>query len=331
MRRFQRHYLAPLLLGWTCLAQKECYEYHTGNTTGDFITEPLKVGKVTPIRWKDTGKIAHEYAFQVGIGDEMRKKLLDFCNYKGITEMLEHVTAGGNGLEPSGEFKVFVEDDSYVLQRPSYNWNSDLHWLTIYDDELHDEWMEALSAVGFDEVLKGIGESLGLDGLFAFSSTFVAASIGGKGFLHDDVANTDGKTYNIIIPLLSTANETQPQFLDIQDSTRTVEGSNELMVGRYEYQPDVAVLVGDSVKHATSALDYRENNGFRMAATILVTDANSDNIDRVADNESGHYAAIDAGWILENAGSHWKAGDPSKTLPKPRENHFLANKATSSS
>lgn len=96
--------------------------------------------------------------------------------------------------------------------------------------------------------------------------------------MHYDVMETGAKAYNVIIPLI-LANETGPE-LDLQ-SNHLVDDEGELISGRYRYEYNVASMMGDDAYHATSAVDYRMNKSFRMAATVYIADINAENADAV--------------------------------------------------
>ena len=124
---------------------------------------------------------------------------------------------------------------------------------------------------------------------------------------------TQGKTYNIIIPLL-LVNETGPE-LDIQDA-ETEE------VGRYRYEPNVAIMQGDNAVHATSAVDYMDD--FRLALSVYISDINEDNLHETADALTNKYPPKrDMNLFRSWAGIHWNPNDPSKKLPKPTPDHIL--------
>ena len=184
------------------------------NPLGDFIASPLAPGHMAPIRWKGSADIVTPWAFRIGLPSRVRKVLLNYCNKMGITDILRHVTVDGNGLLPGMSTHMELEGDDWYLQRPDGYWRSNLHWFSPGAGPAHEHYLQALSVAGFDTVLQGIGEYLGMDGLVAFHVTFIAGSYSNLGFMHNDVFDTGGKVYNIIIPLL-LANETGPE-LDLQ-------------------------------------------------------------------------------------------------------------------
>lgn len=132
------------------------------------------------------------------------------------------------------------------------------------------------------------------------------------------VEQTQGKVFNIIIPLLS-AKETGPE-LDIQD----YETGD---VGRYRYEPNVAIMQGDDATHATSAIDYM--NEFRLALSVYVADMNEDNVESIADAVTQLYPPRDPDLFLSWAGMHWDPNDPAKKLPPPGPDHILLRECSS--
>jgi len=130
--------------------------------------------------------------------------------------------------------------------RPSTEWASNLHWLSPSANPAHEDYLQTLSLAGFDEVLKSVGEYMHMDGLVAFHVTFIAVSYSTKGFMHRDVANTQNKTFNVIMPLMLCSDERTPPQLDVLDH-RAERDDDVEFVGRYRYEYDVAAMMGDDV------------------------------------------------------------------------------------
>jgi SET domain len=290
---------------------------------GDFIASPLAPGHLAPIRWAGTAEVVTPWAFRIGLPSRVRKVLLHYCDKMGITDILRHVTIEGNGLEPGTESHMDLEGDDWYLQRPESHWRSNLHWFSPGAAAAHEHYLQALSVAGFDEVLNGIGEYLGMDGLVAFHVTFIAVSFSNKGFLHHDVFGTGAKVYNIIVPLL-LANETGPE-LDLQSWTPGLPPANQdYREGRYRYEYEVASLMGDDAIHATSACDYRRNREMRLAATVYVADVNDLNADSIMRHYTQAYPPNNDIDLLKSwKGRHWKRGDRTRKLPKPSTEHIL--------
>ena len=292
---------------------------------GDFIASPLSTGHMAPIRWAKSAEVVTPWAFRVGLHSRVRTVLLDYCNRMGITDILRHVTLEGNGIEAGTETHMDVQGDDWYLQRPDSNWRSNLHWFSPGAAPAHEHYLQALSVAGFDEILDGIGQHLGLDGLVAFHVTFIGVSHSTRGYLHHDVVETDGKVYNVIIPLI-LANETGPE-LDLQGWKPDLDEDHEYnsRVGRYRYEYDVASMMGDGAVHATSACDYRNTKEMRMAATVYIADVNDKNIRNVMKHYTQAYPPKDLDLLKSWMGRHWKRGDPSRSLPKPQPSHILYN------
>jgi len=209
------------------------------NPEGDFIPTPLAPGQLDRIHWKDTGEIVLQNAFRLGLTSTVRETLLEYCNKMGITDIMRHVTVEDNGLEAGTETDMNINGYHWYLQRPEKKWFSNLHWLSPGDMAAHDNYLQALNVAGFSDMLKGIGEYLGLDHLCVFHVTFIATSQSTRGYIHTDVSNTGVRTFNVIIPLIKASNS--PPELDIQ------ENEENGRIGRYGYEYDVAGLMGDDV------------------------------------------------------------------------------------
>lgn len=298
---------------------------------GDFIASPLSSGHMAPIRWHGSGdaysaaEIVTPWAFRLGLHSRVRQVLLDYCNAMGITDILRHVTVEGNGMDPGTETHLDLQGDDWYLQRPAPEWRSNLHWFSPGAGPAHEHYLQALSVAGFDEILDGIGQYLGMDGLVAFHVTFIGVSFSTRGYLHHDVVETSGKVYNVIIPLM-LANETGPE-LDLcgRKPDAPEDAAYNSLVGRYRYEYNVASMMGDGAVHATSACDYRNTKEMRMAATVYIADVNDDNIDNVMNHYTQAYPPPDEDLLRSWIGRHWRKGDPTRSLPKPPPGHILYN------
>jgi hypothetical protein len=248
------------------------------NPKGDFIKSSLKPGQVEHVHWSDTGEVVTPNGYRLGLGDRVQNKILEYCNKVGITETLRKCTAYGNGMEVEQDVFLDLDGAKWYLQRPGGKWRADMHWMSPGDEKSTQDWLEMLSAAGFDEMLKGIGETLGMKGLVAFHGTFMGISTSTKHYIHYDIKNTGDKHFNIIIPLIM-ANETGPE-LDLRDAKRT-DSDGSLKFGRYPYEKGAAIMIGDAAYHATSPVNYRRTKEFRLAATVFVADVTEENVDSI--------------------------------------------------
>ena len=256
----------------------EAWESDDPNPYGDFTPIPLQPGELANIYWKDSSEKVTDWAFRLGLSTQVREVLLEYCEKMGITEVFRHVTSEGNGLKPGTDAYLKLHGLNWYLQRPEKKWYSNLHWLSPADNAAHEDYLQALGAAGFDEMLKSIGETLNMDGLVAFHVTFIAVSQSTRGYVHKDVGGTGAKVYNVIIPL-ELASETAPE-LDLQDD-KYFSADGEALVGRYRYEYNVGAMMGDDAMHGTSAVDYRQNKEMRLAATVYIADVNESNIRRI--------------------------------------------------
>ena len=290
---------------------------------GDFELPYLQPGEIRNIQWSDSGEVVTENGYIMGLKRTIREKMLEYCNEMGITERFRNLTYRGNALKPNTSINVELKGLNWYVQRPGKWWHSNMHWISPLDAPAQDDYLRALSAAGFDEVLQQLGEHFGFKGLAAYHVTFIAVSHCAKGYMHYDVKQTGARVFNVIIPLI-LANETGPE-LDVRDSEVEDEQGN-LKSGRLRYQYDIASMMGDHAYHATSAVDYRSSKEMRMAATVYVADIGEDNIDAIMADYTQNYPPKDQPDILLNmAGAHWRRDDPSYRLPEPlTSNHETA-------
>ena len=88
-------------------------------------------------------------------------------------------------------------------------------------------------------------------------------------------------------------------------------------------------MMGDEAYHATSAVDYRSNKEYRMAATIYIADVNEQNVDSIMSNYTQAYPPQDQDMLLGWSARHWKKNDPSRKLPTPADTHVLKKQTKS--
>jgi hypothetical protein len=280
----------------------------------DFELPDLKPGDIQQIRWKESGDVVTENAHIMGMKPQVREKMLEYCDRMGITERFRDLTYRGNSLEPGASKDVKLQGLDWHVQRPDPHWHSNMHWISPSDANAHEDYLRALSAAGFDDVLQQIGKHFGFKGLAAYHVTFIAVSQCSKGYIHYDATHTGAKVFNVIFPLL-LANETGPE-LDVQDDEEFEDGDKK--VGRLRYRYDVASMMGDDAYHATSAADYGRKKEMRMAATVYIADIEEDNIGPILSDFTQNYPSPDRpDLLLKMAGKHWKANDPYVILPEP--------------
>jgi hypothetical protein len=255
-----------------------------------------------------------KYAFRLKLPDQITSGLRAYCDRVGITEKFHSLVLGGKALEPGTDEYVKLEGNYWYIQRPDNYWKSNMHWISPGGEDAQESYLEALGENGFDEVLEAIGNHLGFDGLVCYHLTFIGVSYSQKSYIHHDFTQVGAKAYNVIIPLL-LANETPPE-LDIRTD-------DESMVVGYRYRYGEASLIGDDAMHGTGAVDYRDAGEMRMAATVYIADVNPGNVDQILKDYTQEYPPNDAVMLLSKAGSHWKAGDSSKRLPRPKKEDEL--------
>ena len=235
----------------------ENWMMHDPEPMGDFALPKLKPGQVETISWAEDGEIVAPNAHLIGLSPNLRHGLLDYCERMGITEAFRDLTYRGNALKPGTNENRKFQDKTWFIQRPDPHWKSNMHWISPSNAESQNDYLRALSAAGFDDVLKSIGEHFGFEGLAAYHITFIAVSHCIQGYLHYDVSETGAKVFNVIIPLL-LANETGPE-LDLQADREKYGRDAE--VGRLRYEYDVASMMGDD-----AYVSFQ--NGFHLPFTL---------------------------------------------------------------
>jgi hypothetical protein len=278
-------------------------------TAGDFVAvNSLKPGQVEYLRWAgDPDAIVHDFGLQVGLPPELTQVLRRFCDEVGITETFRDLLIQGHAIKPGTDTSTNFNGTNWYIQRPDSAWSSNMHWISPHDKDAQDFYLEMLSIGGFDQVLNGIGTFFDLEGLVAYQVTFIGVSHCEEGFPHYDFFNTDGRAFNVIIPLF-LANDTVPE-LDVMDPN----GRR----GSYKYRVGAASVLGDNCIHATSAVDYRRSHDMRIAATVYIADIRPDNVERIMKEYTQSYPPrSDSSLLLTLAATHWQRADARIRLPR---------------
>ena len=238
----------------------------------------------------------------------IREALLGFARDLGVVNIFRRLLIDGNPLPPGTDLEVVLNGHNWYIDRPQKHWDSDMHWVSPSDEEAHSGFLEALGGAGFDEVLRAIGERFDLDGLYIYHLTFIGVSRCNEGYIHHDFKHTDGKAFNVIVPLMLVDGSPPELILTTDD--------DEDVMGLHKYRYDVGSIVGDYAMHATASCDYRDENGMRLAATIYFADVNDDNVDAVIDSFTQMYPPHEPEFLPPYQSLHWDPNDPSVTLPR---------------
>jgi hypothetical protein len=231
---------------------------------GDFQTPKLAPGEITHIRWREDegGQVVTPNAYMIGMKPQVRHTMLQYAQDMGIVEILKNVTVGGNNV-PRGHDKFLeltttttnteslssstrTETTKWVVQGPKYWRSSDFHWFSPHEVSAHDTFLRALSAAGFDEILRSIGVHFGFKGIACYHVSFLAVSHCEAGYPHFDFKHTMPKSnnvsaaYNILFPLM-LANETEPELTIYEWDDNDIDKTGES--GDLKYQFDVGVMV----------------------------------------------------------------------------------------
>lgn len=265
--------------------------------------DPLGPGELAPATLVDGTPIC-ENGYRVGIPPGVSHELRSFCDRIGITERFRGLLLTEQPLVPGTTVTTTLGGDAWNTQRPRTHWNNNMHWISPADEDAQEKYLQALGRGGFDKVLDGIGTYFGMDGIVAHHLTFIGVSHAVDSFTHADFIQTDGKAFNIIIPLI-LATDPPPEL--------GWESDDREFYGWYNYEQDVAALLGDDAYHVTADCDYRKGNEFRMAATVYICDVNAENVSPILEMCTQAYPPDnDRERLVSQAGNHWGKG---KSLP----------------
>lgn len=284
---------------------------------GDFLSPGLAPGEIQSIHWRDTGASVSKNSHVIGLKPSIRESLLKYCNNMGITHVLRELTCPKVQLGEEAQQHRLQGKDWFVQRSPdAAHWDSNMHWISPYNDKAYQHFLRALGEAGFDEILQSVGRHFGFEGLTAYHLSVIAVSKCSHGNIHVDATNTGAKVVNVIIPLI-LAGDTGPELRLGDDEL--VNHAGEQKVGYFRYQYDVAAIVGDDAYHGTSAVNYSESDEMRMAATVYLGDITAENVHAAMDDyityPNQYPPPNQPEMLLQSAGSHWQRNDPSKKLP----------------
>ena len=310
------------LLDQLAKLEAEITEDEEGNrivTKPSLKASPKNPGDIQTIQWED-GTVVDPYAFQIGLPDGLAKTVLDYCEEAGILDLYRELFGSIEGqiVRPDAERRdlqdganriILLDGGTWFLQRPEMEWRSNMYWMSSNDERSHERYLSVLRQGGFDVVLDALGKHLGLNGLDVYSVGFIAETQCEEAFMHTDFERTEGKAFNILIPL-DWVETDYPDLLVKQKEDRQTIGVH--------YEPNVGFAVGDLAVYATSDCDYRFTHPgrVRLTMTIYVADIDEGNVYAIIDDMTDPFPPTDdPQYFLNHRGRHWKK-DGSTHLPE---------------
>ena len=279
-------------------------------TFGHFLTPDLKPGQADILRWEDNGLIVQDYAVRVGIPPQLISTLKEYAKDMGLFDIMTNMLYD-DPLPPDGarwfsfqspyqkaDAASEMRNFTWNVERPAKKWKSDMHWFNTADEQSHEDAMRALAKGGFDEVLKAIGEKLGLDTLHVDSFGFVAVTNCERGFIHTDWEDVQGKAFNFLMGIHSPE-DAGPELI-VEDDERK---------GEVYYGSNAGILVGDGTRHGTRECDHREKRGVRITTSIYLADPTRKNLDTLAGDTTSIFPPLEqvgGEWIWAQRGRHWR-------------------------
>lgn len=252
--------------------------------------------------------------YRVSLPSTLLHELRTYANNMRITDFYRSLVIDGPPFNPGQEKLVTFQNQNWMVHRPKSHWKSNMHWLSPADETAHDDYLTILSAGGFDKVLKSIGEYFKLNGLSAYHLSFIGVSQCERGFIHTDVNNSGLAAFNLIIPLILVEGE-GPELEILSDDETTTR--------YYQYEYNVASMIGDDALHATASCDYMAKGKMRICATVYVGDITTTNVRNLLMSLTQAYPPVgNAKHLLDRAGDHWSKTDVTKRLPEPVKNEI---------
>jgi hypothetical protein len=287
-------------------------------TLGDFIIEDLRPGEIKPMRWNHNGEVVTPNSLEMGLSPKVRESLLDYVKQLGIDELFRELTFRGNPIELNTEDYYRLQGLNYQITRPGNNWNSDTHRVSPADEISHQDFLRALSAAGFDEILQQMGEYFELNHAAVYQVSLTAVSHRSSEKLNN-VENTSKGHFNLMVPLM-LVESTSPEVFVVSE----IGQSGLVSAGQLHYRYDVATLWGDNAPHAIMQQDYRLVKDMYLVANIQFGEIREDNVDLIRKSVLiQNFPPQDRPDILLSmAGRHWNPASYNAHLPAPATSDF---------
>lgn len=269
--------------------------------------ELLSPGEIKPISLKRDGfPLVSPNMYEVGIPLSFREVLLSYMEERGLIDLYSKLL-GDEPMVIGSHEEVIRYNELWETRRPNARYKSNMHWVSPAEEKSHRSFLRALGDSGFDQVLAGIGKFLGLTDILVYQLSLIGVSYcNGGSFPHHDFTETQGKAFNLLIPLI-LVQDSAPE-LDVYPQDWT-------FIAQYKYKYGTGVLLGDDAVHATAALDYGVNSGkIRISASIYMAEVREDNIANIASHINQNYPP-DAEYIFGHRGEHWSSTNQNNCLP----------------
>jgi len=268
----------------------------------------LKPGETVPLTFAHNGQPVSELAYFVGLPQNFSSHLREYLDKQGMLKFFQRLLY----TEPTEVGDTLYEnlaEGRWFVERPHNLWNSNMNWVYPADEVARKSFLRALGAAGFDDVLAGVGEMLGLNGLVCYDNSFLAVTQSDDSYMHTDMEDSGRKAFNILIPISMVEQEGD------REPELDIESSDENVVVSIAYQYDVGVVVGDWTYHKTHAVDYTSTGDMRVTASVYCAEFDEDNVDlirRLYDEELPHLFGEYMELPIKEW--HWRRGE--KLLPK---------------
>mmetsp|Transcript_17838 Transcript_17838/g.48513 ORF Transcript_17838/g.48513 Transcript_17838/m.48513 type:complete len:842 (+) Transcript_17838:153-2678(+) len=225
------------------------------NTSDLYELEPLdaKPGEVVRLKWKHNGKPVSESAHAVGLPKGFTAKMKEYTDGLGITDMYRTLLLTDEPYLEDNQWFLFNDtspktQEWFVYGYKQRQWAFNMHYIAAYNERARQSLLAAMGDAGFDVALDAMGKFLGLDHLTCFHASYMGASKCENSVVHSDVFDTDGKSVNVIFPVL---------LVDGSKPELDIIGSDANVILPVKYMDDVAYFLTDEGGyHKTSPHRY---------------------------------------------------------------------------
>lgn len=243
----------------------------------------LKPGEVVHLKWAHNGEPISNSAHAVGLPEDFTKKFREYTDRLGVTDMYKKLLLTEEPILGDNQWFTFndtIGQEWFAYGYKQREWAFNMHYIAAWDESARQSLLRAMGDAGFDTALEAVGNYLGLDHITCFQASYMGASRCENSVTHSDVFNTDGKSFNVIFPVL-LVNGSKPE-LDIISSDANI-------VLSVKHIENVALILKDyGGYHKTSPHRYDGADDIRImigACCGIIDDTNVKRVKELYDQE----------------------------------------------
>jgi len=273
--------------------------YVTNDNT--FLSPSLDSNDLFPITSKENMQFDPKL-WKFGLPVGLSNTLISYIENNGIYDELRHLLYDDLLDAGSGILLTLGTNDKkrYYVERLSADWESNEHIIYPADEKTHEDLLRVLAEGNFDHSLDRIGKIMGLNHIAVYHVAFTAMSNAANGDISSPytIPQSGSKAFSAIVPLfIPTENRPSTNVLVVENA--------DGMRGGVNFEKDIGVIIGDSVKHASPECDLRAMNGIQLAAIVYFAEIDEESAQAIISSLDHLFPPPDEVWLYAQVKRHW--------------------------